>query len=130
MSLKINNLYKSFQDHTIFNDFSIEIPENTISCILGPSGCGKTTLLSILSGLLRPDRGTVLLNGIEMGEITKRVGLPTPSDVGVVFQDYGLFPWRTVEKNVAFGLEMVKTPKNIIEKHCSFYTFSNKKKSK
>ncbi|MSR71700.1 MAG: ABC transporter ATP-binding protein [Candidatus Taylorbacteria bacterium] len=98
----------------IIKDTSLALHNGEFKTIIGPSGCGKTTLLSILSGLLCPDSGTVLLNGIEMGEITKRVGLPTPSDVGVVFQDYGLFPWRTVEKNVSFGLEMVKTPKEII----------------
>lgn len=103
----------------VIRDTSLALHNGEFKTIIGPSGCGKTTLLSILSGLLRPDTGTVLLNGIEMGEITKRVGLPTPSDVGVVFQDYGLFPWRTVEKNVAFGLEMVKTPKDIIVKKVS-----------
>ncbi len=103
----------------IIRNTSLALHNGEIKTIIGPSGCGKTTLLSILGGLLCPDSGIVLLNGIEMGEITRRVGLPTPSDVGVVFQDYGLFPWRTVEKNVAFGLEMVKTPKDIIAQKVS-----------
>jgi NitT/TauT family transport system ATP-binding protein len=103
----------------VIRDTSLALHNGEFKTIIGPSGCGKTTLLSILSGLLRPNSGTVFLNGIEMGEITKRIGLPTPSDVGVVFQDYGLFPWRTVEKIVAFGLEMVKTPKDICAKKVS-----------
>ncbi len=60
MSLKINNLYKSYIDHTIFDDFSIEIPENTITCILGPSGCGKTTLLNLISKTILPDSGNFI----------------------------------------------------------------------
>lgn len=97
----------------IIRDTSLALHNGEFKTIIGPSGCGKTTLLSILSGLLLPNSGTVLLNGIEMGDITKRIGLPTPSDVGVVFQDYGLFPWRTVERNVSFGLEMVGLSKEI-----------------
>jgi NitT/TauT family transport system ATP-binding protein len=95
----------------IIQDTSIALHNGEFKTIIGPSGCGKTTMLSILSGLLRPDSGAVLLNGVSVGDITERMGLPTPSDVGVVFQDYGLFPWRTIAGNVAFGLEMVKVPK-------------------
>lgn len=96
---------------SVLEDTSIALHNGEFKTIIGPSGCGKTTLLSILSGLLSPDSGSVLLNGVPIGDITERVGLPTPSDVGVIFQDYGLFPWRTVERNVAFGLEMAKVPK-------------------
>lgn len=91
---------------SVLEDTSVALHNGEFKTIIGPSGCGKTTLLSILSGLLRPDTGKVLLNGIPMSDITERVGLPTPADVGVIFQDYGLFPWRTVERNVSFGLEM------------------------
>jgi len=94
----------------IIRDTSIALHNGEFKTIIGPSGCGKTTMLSILSGLLAPDSGKVLLNGVSVGDITQRMGLPTPSDVGVVFQDYGLFPWRTVARNVAFGLEMAHVP--------------------
>lgn len=97
----------------VIRDTSIILHNGEFKTIIGPSGCGKTTLLSILSGLIKPDSGKVLLNGVEIKDITQRLGLPTPSDIGVVFQDYGLFPWRTVAKNVSFGLEMSNIPKNI-----------------
>ncbi len=100
----------------VIKDTSLALHNGEFKTIIGPSGCGKTTLLSILSGLLKPDSGQVLLNGVEIKDITERVGLPTPSDIGVVFQDYGLFPWRTVARNVSFGLEISKVPKNIRQK--------------
>lgn len=95
----------------IIRDTSISLHNGEFKSIIGPSGCGKTTLLSILSGLLIPDSGKVLLNKVEMNTLTEKVGLPTPSDIGVIFQDYGLFPWRTVAGNVSFGLEVANIPK-------------------
>lgn len=103
----------------VIEDTSIALHNGEFKTIIGPSGCGKTTILSILSGLLKPDSGNVFLNGESVGDITERVGLPTPSDIGVVFQDYGLFPWRTVAQNVAFGLEMTGVTKKDREKKVS-----------
>ena len=96
----------------IIRDTSIALHNGEFKTIIGPSGCGKTTLLSILSGLLKPNSGKVLLNGIEINDLTEKIGLPTPSDIGIVFQDYGLFPWRTVARNVSFGLEINNVPKD------------------
>ena len=100
----------------IIHDTSIALHDGEFKTIIGPSGCGKTTLLSILSGLLKPDSGLVLLNNKPLVEMTENLGLPTPADIGVVFQDYGLLPWRTVYKNVAFGLEMTGVQKEIRNK--------------
>lgn len=95
----------------VLRDTSLCIHNNEFKSIIGPSGSGKTTLLNILGGLLKPDKGVVLLNDEPMGKVSDRLGLPTPSDVGIVFQDYGLFPWLTVEKNVAFGLVVTHVPR-------------------
>lgn len=79
-------------------NFSFAVEENEFVSVIGPSGCGKTTLLNVLAGLQNPNAGTVLLNG----KVTDRPG----SDRMVVFQEYGLLPWRTVAGNVGFGPEL------------------------
>jgi NitT/TauT family transport system ATP-binding protein len=81
----------------------LEVEEGEFLTVVGPSGCGKTTLLNILAGLLPKTRGTVLLDGQE-------VKGPGP-DRGVVFQEFAIMPWRTVEKNIAHGLEIQSVPK-------------------
>jgi NitT/TauT family transport system ATP-binding protein len=82
---------------------SFEVEDGEFVCIVGPSGCGKTTLFRIIAGLESATSGEVYLSG-------ERVEDPTPN-MGVVFQEYHLFPWRTVRGNVAFGLEKQGTPK-------------------
>ena len=81
---------------------SFDVADGEFVCIVGPSGCGKTTLFRIIAGLESATEGAVFLSG-------NRVDGPTP-DMGVVFQEYHLFPWRTVRGNVAFGLEKSGVP--------------------
>ncbi len=80
----------------VLHDVSFHVEDQEFVCFLGPSGCGKTTLLKILAGLLRPDRGHVEFVGSSNGNPL----------TAMVFQDHGLFPWMTVLQNVTFGLEM------------------------
>jgi NitT/TauT family transport system ATP-binding protein len=84
-------------------DVSATIAPSEIVCAVGPSGCGKTTLLNMIAGFFKPVRGRVLINGTDV------VG-PGP-ERGVVFQEYGLFPWATVRGNVEFGLRARGIPK-------------------
>jgi NitT/TauT family transport system ATP-binding protein len=79
------------------NGISFDVAEGEFVCIVGPSGCGKTTLFRIIAGLEPPTTGRVTLDGA-------RVDGPS-TDLGLVFQEYHLFPWRTVSGNVGFGLE-------------------------
>ena len=100
--LEVKNLGKEFHGnhgHTVaLRDVSFTTHRREFVCVIGPSGCGKSTLIRILAGLDTPSSGEVLLEG-------KAVRRPGP-DRGMVFQGYSLFPWRTVKKNIMFGLEM------------------------
>ena len=84
-------------------DVDLEVPAGQFLSIVGPSGCGKSTLLAILAGLVAPTRGQVLLDG-------RPVTGPGP-DRGVVFQEFAILPWRTVERNIAHGLEIQGVPR-------------------
>ena len=100
IKLKIDNVKKIYNSRNgemvALNGVSLDIYENEFICVVGPSGCGKSTLLNIIAGLLEPSSGSVYCDGKEVkGTGTER---------GVVFQQYALFPWMTVKKNVMFGL--------------------------
>lgn len=95
------------------NGVDLDIMENEFVCVVGPSGCGKSTLLNMIAGLDTPSSGAIYLDG-------KEVDGPGP-ERGVVFQQYALFPWLTVEKNVAFGLKLRGINKDKIEKETQKY---------
>ena len=102
VKVKIDNVKKIFNtrndEMVALNGVSLDILENEFICVVGPSGCGKSTLLNIIAGLLEPTSGKVYCDGNEV------VG--TGTERGVVFQQYALFPWMTVKKNVMFGLNL------------------------
>ncbi len=107
MILEIKALVKEFQREegsplVALSYLDLEVEEGEFVCILGPSGCGKTTILRMIAGLDMPTSGVIKLNG-------KKIEKPG-SDRGMVFQDFALFPWRTVRKNIEFGLELKNMP--------------------
>jgi NitT/TauT family transport system ATP-binding protein len=101
-SYLINNNGKK-QKFTALNNINFTVGEGEFITILGPSGCGKSTLLDVIAGLLKPEKGEVLIDD-------KRVENPS-LEVGFVMQSYALFPWRTVRRNIEYGLELKKVPK-------------------
>ena len=98
--LALLHLHKSFDGKEIVRDTSLMVSKGELCCLLGPSGCGKTTMLNIISGFLEPDGGTVLLGGHDITPVP-----PQQRNIGMVFQDYALFPHMTVYDNVAYGLK-------------------------
>ena len=99
-NIEIHNVNKSFDDVHVLNDFSLNVKPGSFVSLIGPSGCGKSTLLRIIGGLEKQYDGTVILDG----ERVTRAG----SDRGFAFQGSNLFPWLTVQGNVAFGLKARK----------------------
>ncbi len=103
--LAIENVTRRFGDFTAVDGVSLGIDAGEFFTLLGPSGCGKTTLLRMIAGFLTPDAGRILLNGEDLADRP-----PEARPVRTVFQSYALFPHMTVEGNVAFPLQMAKTP--------------------
>ena len=101
MTLEVNNVSRTFvsEDHqsiTALADISLSVRNKEFICILGPSGCGKTTLLRIIAGLEAASSGSVVVDG-------ETVTRPCPK-MAMIFQEYSLYPWRTVQENVTLGL--------------------------
>ena len=108
--LAVNNVTVRFGDVTAVDDLSLAVDTGEIVCVLGPSGCGKSTLLRVIAGLEEPETGTVWWGGEDVTRLpVHRRGF------GLMFQDYALFPHRSVAANVAFGLRMQAVPKTEIE---------------
>jgi iron(III) transport system ATP-binding protein len=101
--LTFENLSCSIDGHPILKDLSFEIKAGEIACLLGPSGCGKTTLLRIAAGIQKASAGRVLIDGEEVDGPAQFMQ-PERRNVGLVFQDFALFPHLTVLQNVAYGL--------------------------
>ncbi|MBR4724923.1 MAG: ATP-binding cassette domain-containing protein, partial [Lachnospiraceae bacterium] len=108
--VQFRNIVKSFDGQVILKGINLDINENEFVTLLGPSGCGKTTLLRILAGFLEPDEGSVIFDGEDISKLP-----PYKRDLNTVFQKYALFPHMNVFQNVAFGLNIKKEPKDIIE---------------
>ena len=110
-NLVLNNLSKNFGQTNVLSDISLEINQGEFFSIVGPSGCGKTTLLRIIAGLEFADTGKIIIGGADSTDLP-----PQKRNVGIVFQNYALFPNMTVFENVAYGLSIKKTEKNNIQK--------------
>ena len=103
----IQNLEKRFTtaqgvEQIVLSSVALDIQAGEFVCLVGPSGCGKTTLINLMAGFEKPSRGSVFIDG-------RQVTAPAPEHI-MIFQDYGLYPWRTVFGNVLFGLQARGVP--------------------
>ena len=112
--LKVDGLVKRFGEVVALDGVSLNIASGELLTILGPSGSGKTTLLKVVAGFETPDAGAVKVDGVDITTMP-----PAKRDIGMVFQNYALFPHLTVARNVAFLLEMRNTPRTEIDKRVS-----------
>jgi len=107
--LQLHGLTKKFAEVTAVDDLSLNVEKGEFVSLLGPSGCGKTTTLQMIAGFVDVTAGSIILDGKDI-----TFAKPNERGLGIVFQTYALFPHMTVEKNVAFGLEMRKLSGNDI----------------
>lgn len=115
--IRINNLTKKFGKVVALNNVSLVIEPGTFLTLLGPSGCGKTTLLRCIAGLEDPDDGEIYLGDKLVYSHQKGISVPPGQrDLGLVFQNYALWPHMKVDKNITFALEIQKMPKEEMEK--------------
>ncbi|ADD05041.1 ABC-type transport system ATP-binding/permease protein (probable substrate iron) [Natrialba magadii ATCC 43099] len=103
--LELECVTKSYGARPAVSDLSLSVQEGELLTLLGPSGCGKTTTLRLIAGLVRPDSGTIRIRNDSVADAADETFVPSEErDVGIVFQDFALFPHKTVAENVAFGL--------------------------
>jgi len=103
IAIRIEHLFKWFGDLLVLKDLSLDIARNEFICIVGPSGSGKTTLLRMMNGLAEIDSGKILVEGSEVKGSRR--------DMAMVFQSFDLFPWKTVEGNISFPLDIAHVGK-------------------
>ena len=105
--VSVNGLTKKFGDLLVLNDISFTVGEGELLCIVGPTGCGKTTFLNLLSRIIPPTKGNIMIDGQEAD--------PKKHNISFVFQEPSCMPWRTVRENIAYGMETKKVPKDELE---------------
>ena len=101
--LELKDVSHAYGSHVVVDVLSFSVEQGSIACLLGPSGCGKTTVLRAIAGFERITAGTIRLNGFTVSSLAGHMP-PEQRRIGMVFQDYALFPHLTVEGNIAFGL--------------------------
>lgn len=108
--LTLRNISKTFDSINVLDKISFELNKGEFFSVVGPSGCGKTTLLRIIAGLEIQDSGEIFINNLNATNL-----IPQKRNIGIVFQNYALFPNMTVFENVAYGLEVKKLSKDVIK---------------
>ena len=116
-NVKFDNITVSYGNHTVLKNFSMEVESGRIVCLVGPSGCGKTTLVRALLGLNKPETGVITVGDRCLFDAKKRVNVPAEKrNIGIVFQDYAVWPHMTVLENVCYPLKKQRRPKDEIQK--------------
>ena len=114
--IRLEHLTRSYGDATAVDDVNLAIAEGEFYSLLGPSGCGKSTTLRMIAGFVRPSVGRILVGGDDVTHLP-----PERRGIGIVFQNYAIFPHMSVRKNVEFGLRNMDFPKRDIPAKSSEY---------
>ena len=108
--LFVDTLSRSFSGRKVVDGISLSVAAGQVTCLLGPSGCGKSTTLRMIAGVEHADEGRIVIDGLEVANGPRHLP-PEKRSVGLMFQDFALFPHLTVADNVAFGLTGPKADK-------------------
>jgi ABC-type Fe3+/spermidine/putrescine transport system ATPase subunit len=132
--IEIAEVSKEFGGNPILKDISIEIERNTVTGIMGSSGSGKTTLLRMISGLDSPDSGEIIIGGEKIFSKKEKISVPPEKrNIGMVFQEYALWPHMTAGQHIAFVLQAKKIPAKehpvLIKKYLALIHMEKKEKS-
>ena len=106
MRIRLENITKIFKNTTAVDHLSFTIEDGEMVCLLGPSGCGKSTTLSMVAGLEQPTEGQIFFDGQPVATVAAE-----NRDIGMVFQNYALYPHMSVQDNILFPLKMHQVPK-------------------
>jgi iron(III) transport system ATP-binding protein len=120
-SVRFENITFRYGSNVILKDFSLEIDESQIMGIVGPSGCGKTTLMRCLCGFIKPEKGRIHVGDTCVFSAEKRINIaPEKRNIGVVFQDYAVWPHLTVYENIIYPMKKRNVPKQEIIKRAEY----------
>ena len=115
-NVRFNDITFRYGANTVLEHFSLEVESGKIVCLVGPSGCGKTTLVRALLGLIKPETGSITVGERVLFDAQKRVNVPAEKrNIGIVFQDYAVWPHMTVLENVCYPLKKQRRPKDEIK---------------
>jgi len=115
-NVRFENITIKYGNHCVLKDFSLEVESGQIMCLVGPSGCGKTTLVRALLGLNKPETGAIYVGDRCLYDAKKRVNVAAEKrNIGIVFQDYAVWPHMTVLENVSYPLKKQRRPKEEIK---------------
>ncbi len=111
VSLELNRLNKRYAARAAVDDLSLTVDSGKLFCLLGPSGCGKSTTLQMIAGLVQPSSGTIKIDGADITDLPVQ-----RRNIGVVFQNYALFPHMTIGENVGYGLRARRKSSELVER--------------
>ena len=115
-NVSFSNVKAQYGKNVVFSDFSLEVKSGEIMCLVGPSGCGKTTLVRCLLGLTKPETGRISIGDKVLFDAEKKINVPVEKrNIGIVFQDYAVWPHMTVLENVSYPLKKRKVKKEEIK---------------
>jgi len=114
--IRLYHITKRYNEVPALSDISFQVSKGEFSYITGPSGAGKTTLLKLLYGAIRPTSGKLLVGGVDVARLPSRKLPYLRRNIGIVFQDFKLIPRRTVGENVGLALEVLGTPRDVINR--------------